>query len=121
MNGPTQISKRSPIAHLAITLVIGCAALALFSACEAGIECRPVTINSGCEARCARVIKKDGKQLMCTDQLLATETGENAILQTKTKKITTMKLDKEVCFPVVDRKVGDEAIRMELGNQCHRR
>lgn len=108
-----------PRIDLTIPMFVVLVGLAMMlTACESSLECRPVTVNSGCEARCARVIKTDGKELMCTDQLLANQEGENAILQRKTRKITTKKLDAEVCFPVVDRKIADEAIRAELGLKC---
>jgi hypothetical protein len=118
MNRPTKNPTRHTTAHLAGALLLAFAAMAALPACKSSLECRPVEVNSGCEARCSRVIKKDGKELMCTDQLLANQVGENAILQRKTKKITTKKLDAEVCFPVVERKIADEAIRKELGNKC---
>ncbi len=86
--------------------------------CDKGLKCKPVTVNSGCQARCARVIQRDGKELMCTDQVLSTSTGENSILQRQTKKVTTRRLDAEVCFAVIDRTVADDAIRKELGLKC---
>ena len=89
--------------------------------CESGLECRTVTVNSGCQARCARVIDKDGGQWMCTDQVMSTSSGENSILQRQTRKVTTKRLDKEVCCPVVDRTVADEAIRKQLGLKCQDR
>lgn len=117
MNRPAKDTLRNVLSRFVVVAALFGLGATL-AACESGLECRPVTVNGGCEARCAKVIEKDGKQLMCTDMLLVNATGENAILQRKTKKVTTRKLDGEVCFPVKDRKVADEAIRKQLGTLC---
>ncbi len=85
------------------------------AACERAPRCEDVVVVDGCKARCKEV-KPSGE--ICTELLQITRTGENNILQSKNKKVSTRKVSPMACFAVADGRIQDGGVQQQLEAQC---
>lgn len=98
----------------------GAALLILLAACSNPDRCVDVEIVEGCKARCKehRPAAAAGATTICAELLQISRVGENNILQTKNRQVTTRKLPERMCFDVKEGQITDAATRDKLVAAC---
>ncbi len=81
-------------------------------------QCGLVKIAKGCKAQCARLDTTSKPTKVCIKQLISRTAGENPIMQSDIKKVRTLQLPAEVCFPVIGDAPSDPAMVERLSKTC---